>query len=100
MSSALAHMADDPIDNQSCSGSAFHARHVEIAGWDQGQHTTGWGRTSMLLDTVALDDDMSMYMVLAPGQPGNLLLPPQVIGTLQLQFYGPCCYIDDSMVGM
>ncbi len=49
-----------------------------IAGWDPGQHATGWGRTSMLLDTVALDDDMSMYMVLAPGHPGGFPVPPQV----------------------
>ena len=70
------------------------------AGWDQGQHATGWGRTSMLLDTVVLDDDISMYMVLAPSHPGNLLLPPQVSDNCTTALLWAMLRCRDSMVGM
>jgi hypothetical protein len=47
-----------------------------IAGWEQAQ-SGGWGR-SLLLDTVTLEEDVSMYLMLAPGQLG-IPPPPQVI---------------------
>jgi hypothetical protein len=50
---------------------------VWIIGWDQVQHGADWGQGSMLLDAVTLGDDMSIYLMLAPGQL-HIPLPPQV----------------------